>query len=107
MYGTHTLAFERIFVRMKIISLISIRFSYVSLIRNSVTGPLERASLMASVYVIRCSEFQNINFKRPMAQFQYPTLLVGFGSHLDKSMVFQSHATLQNKFSSNRSTVFG
>ena len=39
MYGTHTLAFQRIFVRMKIIS-ISIRFSYVSLIRNSVTGPL-------------------------------------------------------------------
>ena len=40
MYGTHTLAFQRIFVRMKIISLIFIRFSYVSLIRNSVTGPL-------------------------------------------------------------------
>jgi hypothetical protein len=39
MYGTHTLAFQRIFVRMKIISLIFIRFSYVSLIRNSVTGP--------------------------------------------------------------------
>jgi hypothetical protein len=39
MYGTHSLAFQRIFVRMKIISLISIRFSYVSLIRNSVTGP--------------------------------------------------------------------
>jgi hypothetical protein len=39
-YGTHTLAFQRIFVRMKIISLIFIRFSYVSLIRNSVTGPL-------------------------------------------------------------------
>jgi hypothetical protein len=38
-YGTHTLAFQRIFVRMKIISLIFIRFSYVSLIRNSVTGP--------------------------------------------------------------------
>jgi hypothetical protein len=40
MYGTHTLAFQRIFVRMKIISLIFIRFSYVSLKRNSVTGPL-------------------------------------------------------------------
>ena len=40
MYGTHTLAFQRIFVRMKIIALIFIRFSYVSLIRNSVTGPL-------------------------------------------------------------------
>jgi hypothetical protein len=40
MYRTHTLAFQRIFVRMKIISLISMRFSYVSLIRNSVTGPL-------------------------------------------------------------------
>ena len=39
MYGTHTLAFQRIFVRMKIIALIFIRFSYVSLIRNSVTGP--------------------------------------------------------------------
>ena len=39
MYCTHTLPFQRIFVRMKIISLISIRFSYVSLIRNSVTGP--------------------------------------------------------------------
>jgi hypothetical protein len=39
MYGTHTLAFQRIFVRMKIISLIFIRFSYVSLIRNGVTGP--------------------------------------------------------------------
>jgi hypothetical protein len=36
----YTLAFQRIFVRMKIISLILIRFSYVSLIRNSVTGPL-------------------------------------------------------------------
>jgi hypothetical protein len=40
MYGTHTLAFQRIFVRIKIISLIFIRFSYVSLIRNGVTGPL-------------------------------------------------------------------
>ena len=40
MYGTHTMAFQRIFVRMKIIALIFIRFSYVSLIRNSVTGPL-------------------------------------------------------------------
>jgi hypothetical protein len=39
MNGTHTLTFQRIFVRMKIISLIFIRFSYVSLIRNSVTGP--------------------------------------------------------------------
>jgi hypothetical protein len=38
MYGTHTVAFQRIFVRMKIISLIFIRFSYVSLIRNSVTA---------------------------------------------------------------------
>ena len=28
-------------MRMKIISLIFIRFSYVSLIRNSVTGPLD------------------------------------------------------------------
>jgi hypothetical protein len=45
MYGTHTLAFQRIFVRMKIISLIFIRFSYVSLIRYSVTGPLERHSI--------------------------------------------------------------
>jgi hypothetical protein len=36
MYGTHTLAFQRIFVRMKIISLSFIRFSYVSLIRNIV-----------------------------------------------------------------------
>jgi hypothetical protein len=42
MYGTHTLAFQRIFVRMNIIALIFIRFSYVSLIRNSVTGPLSR-----------------------------------------------------------------
>jgi hypothetical protein len=42
MYGTHTLAFQRIFVRMKIISLIFIRFSYVSLIRNGVTGPLHQ-----------------------------------------------------------------
>ena len=41
MYGTHTLAFQRIFVRIKIISLIFIRFSYVSLIRNGVTGPLQ------------------------------------------------------------------
>jgi hypothetical protein len=44
MYGTQTLAFQRIFVRMKIISLIFIRFSYVSLIRNSVTGPLATVS---------------------------------------------------------------
>ena len=42
MYGTHTLAFQRIFVRIKIISLIFIRFSYVSLIRNGVTGPLRK-----------------------------------------------------------------
>jgi hypothetical protein len=38
MYGTHTLAFQDIFcnfVRMKIISLILIRFSYVSPIRNA------------------------------------------------------------------------
>jgi hypothetical protein len=40
MYGTHMLAFQGMFVRMKIISLIFIRFSYVSLIRNNVTGPL-------------------------------------------------------------------
>ena len=46
MYGTHTLAFQRIFVRMKIISLIFIRFSYVSLIRNSVTGPLSKLKIM-------------------------------------------------------------
>ena len=39
MYGTHTLVFPRIFVRMKFISLIFIRFSYVSLIRYTVTGP--------------------------------------------------------------------
>jgi hypothetical protein len=45
MYGTHTLAFRRIFVRMKIISLIFIRFSYVCLIRNSVTGPLAMATV--------------------------------------------------------------
>jgi hypothetical protein len=45
MYGTHTLAFQRIFVRMKIISLIFIRFSYVSLIRNGVTGPLQFSTL--------------------------------------------------------------
>jgi hypothetical protein len=38
MYGTHTLAFQRTFVRMKIISLIFIRFSYVPLIRNSACG---------------------------------------------------------------------
>ena len=49
MYGTHTLAFQRIFVRMKIISLIFIRFSYVSLIRNSVTGPLT-TNIMADIY---------------------------------------------------------
>ena len=42
MHGTHTLEFQRIFVRMKIIALIFIRFSYVSLIRNSVTGPLAK-----------------------------------------------------------------
>ena len=47
MYGTHTLAFQRIFVRMKIISLIFIRFSYVSLIRNSVTGPIVKLLLYA------------------------------------------------------------
>jgi hypothetical protein len=38
MYGTHTLAFQDIFcnfMRMKIISLILIRFSYVSPIRNA------------------------------------------------------------------------
>jgi hypothetical protein len=46
MYGTHTLAFQRIFVRMKIIALIFIRFSYVSLIRNSVTEPLGRVLLL-------------------------------------------------------------
>jgi hypothetical protein len=39
MNGTRTLAFQRIFVRIKIILLIFTRFSYVSLIRNSVTGP--------------------------------------------------------------------
>jgi hypothetical protein len=41
MYGTHALAFQMNFVLMKIISLIFIRFSYVSLIRNSATGPFE------------------------------------------------------------------
>jgi hypothetical protein len=45
MYGSHMLAFQRIFVRMKIISLIFIRFSYVSLIRNAVTGPLPTNSV--------------------------------------------------------------
>jgi hypothetical protein len=51
MYGTHTLAFQRIFVRMEIISLIFIRFSYVSLIRNSVTGPLEMRATKSSVLI--------------------------------------------------------
>ena len=56
MYGTHTLAFQRIFVRMKIISLIFIRFSYVSLIRNGVTGPLNNFLRFAR---IRLSFFDN------------------------------------------------
>ena len=51
MYGTHTLAFQRIFVRMKIISLIFIRFSYVSLIRNGVTGPLYRKEQKKHLYL--------------------------------------------------------
>jgi hypothetical protein len=50
MYGTHTLAFHRIFVRMKIISLIFIRFSYVSLIRNGVTGPLNANHLYLQTF---------------------------------------------------------
>jgi hypothetical protein len=49
MYGSHTLAFQRIFVRMKIISLIFIRFSYVSLIRNSVTGPLNKLIYLQAI----------------------------------------------------------
>jgi hypothetical protein len=49
MHGTHTLAFQRIFVRMKIISLIFIRFSYVSLIRNSVTGPLQCSDILTEL----------------------------------------------------------
>jgi hypothetical protein len=49
MYGTRTLAFQRIFVRMKIISLIFIRFSYVSLIRNGVTGPSGPVTLLRIV----------------------------------------------------------
>jgi hypothetical protein len=53
MYGTHTLAFQRIFVRMKIISLIFIRFSYVSLVRNSVTGPLIYCILMEQLSMLR------------------------------------------------------
>jgi hypothetical protein len=52
MYGTHTLAFQRIFVRMKIIALIFIRFSYVSLIRNSVTGPLGKKSQQLTGFYI-------------------------------------------------------
>jgi hypothetical protein len=52
MYGTHTLAFQRIFVRMKIISLIFIRFSYVSLIRNSVTGPYHFTELNLYLYYL-------------------------------------------------------
>jgi hypothetical protein len=51
MYGTHTLAFQRIFVRMKIISLIFIRFSYVSLIRNGVTGPLHQTSCVLDLHI--------------------------------------------------------
>jgi hypothetical protein len=50
MYGTHTLAFQRIFVRMKIIALIFIRFSYVSLTRNSVTGPLRAVHSSSSTH---------------------------------------------------------
>ena len=51
MYGTHTLAFQRIFVRMKIIALIFIRFSYVSLIRNGVTGPLQKKRPKDAIYL--------------------------------------------------------
>jgi hypothetical protein len=65
--------------------------------------PFAHASLMTSV--IRCSEFQNLNFKRPIAQFQYPILLVkqlrlnGVEWTFGRSQpdVFQSHPTLQNK----------
>ena len=51
MYGTRTLAFQRFFVRMKIISLIFIRFLYVSLMRNSVTGPLKILILTTTLSV--------------------------------------------------------
>ena len=41
MYGTRTLAFQRIFVRMKIISLIPYAsHAFLSYACNSVTGPL-------------------------------------------------------------------
>jgi hypothetical protein len=65
MYGTHTLAFQRIFVRMKIISLISIRFSYVSLISNSVTGPLNREATRQSQAFFDTSidDFEIISFR--------------------------------------------
>jgi hypothetical protein len=56
MYGTHTLAFQRIFVRMKIIALIFIRFSYDSLIRNSVTGPLRNCVNMLISLLQACCE---------------------------------------------------
>jgi hypothetical protein len=59
MYGTHTLAFQRIFVRVKIISLIFIRFSYVSLIRNSVTGPLRPCHTIAYRTSV-CQRMKNI-----------------------------------------------
>ena len=51
MYGTHTLAFQRIFVRVEIISLIFIRFSYVALIRNSVTGPLHEPQFLRRIII--------------------------------------------------------
>jgi hypothetical protein len=68
MYGAHTLAFQRIFVRMKIISLIFIRFSYVSLIRNSVTGPLVSILQMMSL----CSVIRSFSKRLAKLVLQIP-----------------------------------
>ena len=72
MYGIHTLAFQRIFVRMKIISLIFIRFSYVSLIRNGVTGPLDPHNMQLSDCMFRLRSLEKSDsrfYKIPQVKF--------------------------------------
>ena len=89
MYGTqctHTLAFQRICVRMKIISIISIRFSYISLIRNSVTGPLTSPT----VYHNRAFQLRKLRARANQTARAIISRLFYTHDYLDKTITHQA-----------------
>jgi hypothetical protein len=89
MYGTqctYTLAFQRFFVHMKIISLIFICFSYVSLIRNSVTGPLTSPT----VYHNRAFQLRKLRARANQTARAIISRLFYTHDYLDKTITHQA-----------------